>query len=110
MSLFSRKVMLLEETSFRLGELNYEVFGGYDNVKTFPLHTKVGKQLSVRIETSDPIDVSIVDGTGMNQKFKEGFTGGIIGPLPVREKGIMTLILGIWRGDRSDVKVSAWME
>ena len=110
MSLFSRKVMLLEETSFRLGELNYEVFGGYDNVKTFPLYTKVGKQLSVQIETSDPIDVSIVDGTGMNQKFKEGFTGGIIGPLPVKEKGIMTLILGIWRGDKSDVKVSAWME
>ena len=110
MSLFGRRTILLEETSFRLGELNYEVFGGYDNVKTFPLHTKVGKQLSVQIETSDPIDVSIVDGTGMNQRFNEGFTGGIIGPLPVKEKGIMTLILGIWRGDRSDVKVSAWME
>ena len=110
MSLFNRKTMLLEETSFCLGELNYEIFGGYDNVKTFPLHTKVGKQLYVSIVTSNPIDVSVVDGTGMNQKFKEGFTGGIIGPLPVAEKGIMTLILGIWRGDRSDVTVSAWME
>ncbi|MBO6084297.1 MAG: hypothetical protein J6O90_04390 [Candidatus Methanomethylophilaceae archaeon] len=110
MSLFGRKTMLLEETSFCLGELNYEIFGGYDNVKTFPLHTKVGKQVTVSIETSAPIDVSVVDGTGLNQKFKEGFTGGTIGPLPVKEKGIMTLILGIWRGDRSDVTVSAWME
>ena len=110
MSLFNRRTVLLEETSFVLGELNYEIFGGYDNVKTFPLHTKVGREIYVQIETSDPIDVSIVDGTGMNQKFKEGYTGGTIGPLPVKEKGIMTLILGIWRGDRSDVKVSAWME
>lgn len=110
MSLFSRRAVLLEETSFCLGELNYEIFGGYDNVKTFPLHTKVGKDLYVQIETSKPIDVSVVDGTGLNQKFKEGFAGGTIGPLRVGEKGIMTLILGIWRGDRSDVKVSAWME
>ena len=110
MSLFSRRTVLLEETSFRLGELNYEIFGGYDNVKTFPLHTKVGKDLYVQIETSDPIDVSVVDGTGLNQKFKEGYTGGTIGPLRVGEKGIRTLILGIWRGDKSDVKVTAWME
>lgn len=110
MSLFSRRTVLLEETSFCLGELNYEIFGGYDNVKTFPLHTKVGKNVYVQVETSNPIDISVVDGTGLNQKFQEGFTGGVIGPLPVREKGIETLILGIWRGDKSDVTVSAWME
>lgn len=110
MSLFNRKVVLLEETSFCLGELNYEIFGGYDNVKTFPLHTKPGKELYVQIETSAPIDVSVVGGTGFNQKFSEGYAGGTIGPLKVAEKGIMTLILGIWRGDKSDVTVSAWME
>lgn len=110
MALFNHKTVLLESTSFCLGELNYEVFGCYDNVKTFPLHAKPGKSVYVQIETSKPIDVSVVDARGYNAKFKEGFTGGVIGPVEDRDKGIMTLILGIFRGDKSDVTITAWME
>ena len=110
MSLFNRKSILLSESEFTLGALDYTIQGAYDNVKTYPLEVKAGKKVFVEIKTSAPIDVSLVDTKGMNAKFKENYEGGIFGPVEVKEKGIMTMILGIYRGEKSQVEFTAWME
>ena len=110
MSLFNNRTELIPETELRLGELDYSIPGCYDNVHTYPLDVKAGKELYVKIEASKPVDISIVDTKGMNVKFREGATDSVVGPVPCKEKGIMTLIMGVVAGDRSDVKFSAWME
>lgn len=110
MSLFNRKTILLSESEFTLGALDYTVPGAYDNVKTYPLEVKSGKKVFIEINTTAPIDVSVVDTKGMNAKFKENFEGGVFGPVETKEKGIMSLILGIYRGEKSQVSFTAWME
>ena len=101
MPIFRHRTVLVPETSFRLGELDYSIPGCYDNIHTYPMEAKPGK---------DVVDISVVDAAGMNAKFKAGITDETVGPVQCRMKGIMTLILGINAGDRSDVTVSAWME
>ena len=110
MSFFNKKVVLLEEKNLSLGELNYSVPGGYDNIKTFPLNVKVGKKVKATIKSTNPVDVSFVDATGMNIKFKEGITDIEMGPIEVQHKGIMTIIFGIYRGEKSTIDVTVWME
>ncbi len=110
MSLLNRKSVLLPETSFRLGELDYSIPGCYDNIHTYPLEAKPGKDVFISVKASMPVDISLVDAKGMNVKFKQGVTEDTIGPVPCKMKGIMTLIVGILAGDRSDVTVSVWME
>ncbi|MGN1044861.1 MAG: hypothetical protein ACI4Q9_02755 [Candidatus Methanomethylophilaceae archaeon] len=111
MSLFSRKTVLIEETSFHMGEVDYTTQSLYDNIRTYPLETKVGKSVYVRVESTNGVDVSVVDASGMNVKFKEHVTSEeVIGPVPVKIKGTMALILGVFAGDRTDVRMSAWME
>lgn len=111
MSLFSRKVVLIEETSFHMGEVDYTTQSLYDNIRTYPLEVKSGKSVYVRVESTNGVDVSVVDNKGMSVKFQEHVTSEVVmGPVPVKEKGTMALILGVYAGDRTDVRMSVWME
>lgn len=110
MPIFRHRTVLVPETSFRLGELDYSIPGCYDNIHTYPMEAKPGKDVYVSVKATVPVDISIVDAAGMNAKFKAGITDETVGPVQCGMKGIMTLILGINAGDRSDVTVSAWME
>jgi len=111
MSLFSRKVVLIEETSFHMGEVDYTKHSLYDNIRSYPMEVKAGKSLYVKISSTNGVDVSIVDNKGYNVKFQEHVTSeSVMGPVPIKEKGTMALILGVFAGDRTDVTMSAWME
>lgn len=111
MALFSRKIVLIEKTPIHLGEVDYTKPGLYDNIRTFPLETKTGKSLYVSIESNNGVDISVIDPTGLNVKFRENVTTEtVLGPIPVKVKGIMSIILGVYAGDRTDVIISAWME
>lgn len=111
MSLFSRKVVLIEETSFHMGEVDYTKHSLYDNIRSYPMEVKAGKSLYVKISSTNGVDVSIVDNKGYNVKFQEHVTSEfVMGPVPIKEKGTMALILGVFAGDRTDVTMSAWME
>ena len=111
MALFSRKTVLIEETSFHMGEVDYDKPSCYDNIRTYPLEVKAGRSIFVKIGSTHGVDMSIVDTTGLNVKFQENITSEmLIGPVPVKQKGTMALILGVFAGDRTDVKISAWME
>ena len=111
MALFSRKTVLIEETDFHMGEVDYDKPSCYDNIRTYPLDVKAGKSLLVRIGSTEGVDISIIDTNGMNIKFQENIRSEvIIGPVPINQKGTMALILGVFAGDRTDVKLSVWME
>lgn len=111
MALFSRKTVLIEETSFHMGEVDYDKPSCYDNIRTYPLEVKAGKSVYVRVSSTEGVDASIVDTNGMNVKFQENIRSEVvIGPVPVKQKGTMALVIGVFAGDRTDVKLSAWME
>lgn len=110
MGLFRKKTVLISKRSMTLGEFDVTIDGGYNNVKYFPIEAKIGRDLYISVTTDVGIDISVVDAKGMNEKYKGGFIGGVIGPVPVKEKGTMTLIFGIYRGDKANLEFEVWME
>jgi len=105
-----RKKMLLQETEFELGKFDMEAEGMYRNVEAYFFDVRPNRGFYARVEASSPIDVGVIGTDGFNLSFDKGITDLSIGPLPIKEKGNMSLVLGTYPGDRSNVKVSAWME
>ena len=94
-----------------MGEVDYDKPSCYDNIRSYPLEVKPGKSIFVRVESTNGVDASVVDINGMNVKFQENIRSEVvIGPVPVKQKGTMALVVGVFAGDRTDVKLSAWME
>ena len=108
--LFGKKVTLIEHQNVTVGELNININGAYDNIKTFRLDVKKGRRLFISVRSDNGVDVSVVDTKGMNESFSEAVTDKLIGPLEIAEKGTMALILGVYRGDLAHVELEAWME
>ena len=109
MPLFGKKGTVLLESSFPLGEFDIEADGAYRNVKTFPLDVKQGKKLFVSVTSSSPVDAAISNGDGICIKFKDSILDDTL-EAAVIKKDVMTLVLGIFRGDKADVTVKAWTE
>ena len=108
--LFGKRAVLLERQQVTVGEFNIEVDGAYENIRTFPLEGKKGRDLYVRVTSDNGVDVSIVDAEGMNMSFSETVRDKTIGPLHIEQKGTMALVLGVFRGDLAHVEVEAWTE
>lgn len=108
--LFGRKVFLIENQSFTVGEFNPQTDGAYDNIRSFPMEVKKGHELYVFVRSDEGVDVSIVSVKGMNMSFSESVKDKTIGPLKIPEKGTMALVLGVYRGDLAHVEIEAWME
>lgn len=109
MSLFRRKVTLIEKQDVTIGEFDISVDGAYRNIRTFPMEGKKGKKLTVVVTSDNGVDVSIVDAMGMNEKFRPSVKDETI-VVPILDNGTMSLILGVYRGDLAHVNVEAWME
>lgn len=110
MPLFSKRAVLIEKQSVTVGEFDITVDGAYRNIVTFPMEAKKGRSIYVRVTSDNGVDVSIVDAKGMNAKYSEMVKDAVLGPVSVREKGTMALVLGVYRGDLAHVEVEAWME
>lgn len=110
MSLFRRKITLIQPTQISLGEFDVNEPGGYHNVKTFRLAIKAGRDLHVKVSSDKPIDLAISDQKGTCRSFQEGVTEGALGPIPFPEKEVVALVLGIFRGDKADLSLEVWME
>ncbi|MGE4274646.1 MAG: hypothetical protein AB7E27_01130 [Candidatus Methanomethylophilaceae archaeon] len=110
MSPFRRKTILIAPTHMTLGEFDIEEPGGYHNVKTLPLHIKAGRELHVRIRSDRPVDLAISDQNGLCRSFREGVTDGGLGPVHFPEKELVALVLGIFRGEKAELDLEAWME
>lgn len=108
--LFSKKVTLVENQKMTVGEFNIKVDGAYENVKSFPLEVKKGKDIYVRIKSDIGVDVCIVDTKGIDASFSQQVTDKLIGPVEVKEKGTMALMLGVGYGSLAHIEIEAWME
>ena len=108
MPLFGKKENVLLETSLSIGEFDPSAEGAYRNVKTFPLNVNKGR-LSVSVDSSCPIDLALSNSDGVCIKFKDSLTKGTIA-VETKKKETIALVLGIYRGDKADLSVKAWME
>ncbi|MCL1984782.1 MAG: hypothetical protein FWG58_05245 [Methanomassiliicoccaceae archaeon] len=104
------KEIILLETSISLGEFDPTVDGAYRNVKTFPLPVKQGKKLFLTVISDRPVDIALSNGDGICIKFKDGILDDTIGPLEMTKKETMALLVGIYRGDKAELKIKVWME
>jgi len=109
LALFGKKETVLMDESFTLGEFDPTVDGAYRNVKTFQQEVRPGKRLFISVISDHPVDVALSNGDGNCIKFKDSVTKETIGPIETSKKETMALVLGIFRGDRADLSVRAWM-
>lgn len=108
--MFRRKTALIEKTEMTIGEFDPTVDGAYRNVKTFPLEVKAGKDLYISIESSIPVDIALSNGDGMCIGFKDQFKSGVFGPTALKKKEVVSLMMGVFRGDLAKLTIEAWME
>ncbi len=94
----------------RIGDFDPSIPGGYDNVRSIPIQVKKGRSLLVRVESDSPVDVALSDAGGAVLKFEEGMRSGTLGPFPFEDKGTAVIMLGVYRGDKADVELEAWVE
>ena len=106
--MFGKKILLTEELT--VGEFDPTVDGAYRNVKTFPLNVRSGKKLTVHIESDKPVDMAISNGEGKCVLFKNGALSDTIGPMPLKKKETLALVLGVFRGDLAKLKIEVWMD
>ena len=108
--MFRRKISLVPPTKVSLGEFDINEPGGYQNVKTFRLDIKAGRNLHVRVTSDKPIDIAVSDQQGFCRCFKEGVTDGGLGPVLFPEKDVAALVIGVFRGDKAELEIEAWTE
>jgi hypothetical protein len=96
------------DVTVSLGEFDPSVDGAYRNVKTFPLAVSPG-ELFVSVTSDRPVDIAITSADGICLKFKDSILCDTLGPIEVSKKGTMALIAGVFRGDRAELRVRAWM-
>ena len=110
LALLGKKGTVLMDDSLTVGEFDPSADGAYRNVKTFPLEVKQGKKLFVSVDSDNPVDVALSNGDGICIKFKESVVKDTIGPLITTKKETIALVLGVFRGDKAELKVKAWTE
>ncbi|MDR0791317.1 MAG: hypothetical protein LBE47_02130 [Methanomassiliicoccaceae archaeon] len=108
--MFGKKETVLLDTSLTIGEFDPSADGAYNNVKTFPLDVRSGKRLFVSVDSDMPVDVALSDSGGICIKFKNSILNDTIGPIETVKKGTLTLFLGVFRGDKAELKVKVWAE
>ncbi|MCL2786276.1 MAG: hypothetical protein FWD81_03540 [Methanomassiliicoccaceae archaeon] len=108
--MFGRKGTVLLDISLSLGEFDPSADGAYRNVKSFPLDVRQGKRLFVSVDSDKPVDIALSNGEGICIKFKDSVIKDTIGPVDTVKKETFALVLGIFRGDKAELKVKAWME
>jgi len=109
MPLFTNKDTVLIDEAMQIGEFDISAEGAYRNVKTFPLEVKQG-DLFISVDSDNPIDVAVSDEKGMCIKFKESITDEVIGPITIKKKATMMMVIGIFRGDKAELKLKVWMQ
>ena len=96
------------ETTVTVGEFDPSADGAYRNVKVFPLSVKKGR-LFVSVNSDAPVDIALSDGDGNCIKFMDSILCATIGPVGVPKKGTMALVAGVFRGDKAELNIRAWM-
>jgi len=96
------------DQSITIGEFDPSADGAYRNVKVFPLSVRSGK-LYVSVESDKPVDIALSDEDGTCIKFKNSILCDTLGPIDIAKKGTVALLAGVFRGDKAELRIRAWM-
>jgi hypothetical protein len=107
--MIGKKETVLLDISLTLGEFDPSADGAYRNVKTFPLDVRNGKRIFVSVSSDIPVDAAVSDSDGICIKFRDSILNDTI-DAETSKKGTFALILGVFRGDKAELKVKAWTE
>jgi hypothetical protein len=104
----SGKKNMLLDVAISVGEFDPSVDGAYRNVKTFPLNVKKGL-LFVSVDSDRPVDIAMSNSDGVCIKFKDSVLCDVVGPVEMTKKETVALVVGIFRGDKAELGIKAWM-
>jgi len=105
--LLNKKTVLFDE-QITIGEFDPSADGAYRNVKTFPLQVRQG-DMFISVDSDRPVDIAISNSDGICIKFREAILKDVIGPIALTRKETMALAVGIFRGEKAEPKLRAWM-
>ena len=106
--MLNKKTVLFEE-SISIGEFDPSADGAYRNVKTFPLIVKRGR-IFISADSDKPVDIALSDSDGICIKFKNSIISDTIGPIELTRKQTVTLMVGVYKGDKAELGIKVWME
>ena len=110
MSIFEKRTQVYGPETFIVGEFDPTADGLYRNVYPVELMVKPNHVLYVSVKSDIPVDIVIAreDGSAVQHKDKQKEI--VLGPYPTEKHKSMGVILGVFRGDKANVTLEAWME
>ena len=110
MSIFEKRTQVYGPETFIVGEFDPPADGLYRNVSPVELTVKPNHVLYVSVKSDIPVDIVIAreDGSAVQHKDKQKEI--VLGPYPTEKHKSMGVILGVFRGDKANVTLEAWME
>jgi len=109
-ALLQKTESILRQDGVSLGELDLSVEGFYRNVVTFPLAVKKNRVLYIDVKAGTPVDVAVANEGGFNVMLKQGVSEGRVGPIPTLDNREMSVLLGVYPGDKTKADIEVWME
>jgi len=97
----------LLNVSLTLGEFDPSADGAYRNVKTFPLSVTRGK-LFISVTSDRPVDIAISNSDGICIKFKDSILCDVLTAETAKKENV-TIFAGVFRGDKAELSIKAWM-
>jgi hypothetical protein len=110
MGLFSKRTQVMGPETILVGKFDPTVDGCYRNVEIRTLQVKPKHSLYVKVTSDNPVDVVVANEDQSAAGVKNGITEVTMGPFSTQKFSTMGLFLGVYRGDKANVTVEAWME
>ena len=110
MSFFDKRTQVFGPEKMSIGDFDPTVDGFYRNVVTIPLTVKHNHMLYVKVESDNPVDIVIARDNGSAVTHKDRQKDILMGPFPTEKLDSMGIIIGVFRGDKANATVEAWME
>lgn len=110
MSLFAKKVTVFGPETVSVGDFDPTVDGCYRNVVTIPLDVKPRRNLYVSLKSDNPVDIVVANDDRSAAGHKENQTDLVFGPFPTKSMDSMGIILGIYKGEKAQVTLEAWID
>ena len=110
MSLFEKRTQVYGPEKVTVGEFDASVDGCYRNVfvKTLPVRPR--RMLYVSVDSDAPVDVAVANEDNSAAGHRDRMTKGTLGPFSTRDFSTMGLFVGVYRGDKAEVMIEAWIE
>ena len=109
MAVFNEREQVFRKEGLTLGEFDPSAEGLYRNVKTFSFSLKKRRAVEVNIRSDAPVDVAVANEKGASLIYRQAVRDGSVGPVPTDSNKELSIVLGVYRGDKATVSVEVWM-